>query len=228
MKGDFMANILVVEDDAALNRSVCSYLTLRGHDATGALSAIEAYEALATGAVDLIVSDIMMPDIDGFEFAEAVRRNDESMPILFLTARDDMASKQRGYALGIDDYLVKPFDLEELSLHITALLRRANINASKRMEIGSVVLDADEHAAYLSGELLDLTLREFEVLWKLLSNPRKAFTRSQLAGEFWETGGAGSRTVDVYVAKIRKAFAGCADFEIVTVHGLGYKAVVNG
>ena len=222
-----MANILVVEDDAALNRSVCSYLRMRGHEAVEAHSASEGYDALTAGGVDLIVSDIMMPGIDGFEFAESVRRQDEDVPILFLTARDDMASKQRGFALGIDDYLVKPFDLEELSLRITALLRRAHVNASKRIEVGSVMLDAEEHAAYLAGEQVDLTLREFEVLWKLLANPRKAFTRSQLAGEYWEGSTGGSRTVDVYIAKIRKAFASCGDFEIKTVHGLGYKAVLH-
>lgn len=219
-----MARILVVEDDIELNRTVCSYLRLRGHECVGCPGAAEAFDALYMGGVDLVVSDIMMPGIDGFELAEAVRRHDEELPILFMTARDDIAAKSRGYAVGIDDYLVKPFDLEELSLRVSALLRRAKVYTSKRLEVGSVVLDADEHAAYLSGEPVDLTLREFDVLWKLLANPKKAFTRSQLAGEYWENCG-GSRTIDVYVAKLRKCFAECDDFEIATVHGLGYKAV---
>ena len=223
-----MANILVVEDDAALNRSVCSFLRMSGHEPVAAHSAMEAFDVLASHAVDVVVSDIMMPGMDGFELAEAIRRNDAKLPILFLTARDDIASKQRGFKLGVDDYLVKPFDLQELSLRIEALLRRARLNSSKRIEIGAVLLDAEEHAAYLEGEQVDLTLREFEVLWKLLANPRKAFTRSQLTGDYWDAGAGGSRTVDVYVAKIRKSFSGCCDFEIQTVHGLGYKAVLNG
>ena len=222
-----MASILVVEDDAALNRSVCSFLRMAGHEPLAAHGALEAFDMLASNPVDVIVSDIMMPGMDGFELAEVIRRNDAELPILFLTARDDIASKQRGFKLGVDDYLVKPFDLQELSLRIEALLRRAHLNAAKRIEVGAVLLDADEHAAYLAGEQVELTLREFEVLWKLLANPRKAFTRSQLAGEFWDAGAGGSRTVDVYVAKIRKCFADCDDFEIQTVHGLGYKAVLN-
>lgn len=220
-----MAKILVVEDDVELNRTVCSYLRLHGHDTLGCLNATTAFDAIYEGGIDLVVSDIMMPGIDGFGLAEALRRHDAEMPLLFMTARDDMASKSRGFAMGIDDYLVKPFDLEELALRVDALLRRARVNSSKRIELGDVLLDADEHAAYLHGEPIELTVREFNVLWKLLTNPKKAFTRSQLAGEYWEDGG-GSRTIDVYVAKIRKAFAGCDDFSIKTVHGLGYKAVL--
>ncbi len=221
-----MARILVVEDDAELNRTVCSYLALRGHEAVGCLDATQAFDALYARDVDLVVSDIMMPGTDGFTLAEAVRRYDAELPILFMTARDDMAAKQRGYAAGIDDYLSKPFDLEELALRVNALLRRAKVNLSRRIEMGRVTLDVDERAAYLDGEAVDLTLREFEVLWKLLANPRKAFTRNQLVGEYW--GGGATRTVDVYVAKIRKCFADCDDFSIVTVHGLGYKAVPRG
>ena len=222
-----MARILVIEDDAELRRTVCSYLRMRGHDPVACAGAGEAFDALYEGGADLVVSDVMMPGMDGFGLAETLRRQDAELPILFMTARDDMAAKQRGYAAGIDDYLVKPFDLEELALRIGALLRRAKVSAEKRIEMGAVVLDASEHAAYLDGEPVSLTAREFDVLWKLLANPKKAFTRSQLAGDFWEDGGGG-RTIDVYIAKIRKCFAGCDDFEIATVHGLGYKAVPRG
>ena len=176
-----MAKVLVVEDDAELNRTVCSYLRLRGHDCVGCPGVAEAFDAIYAGGVDLVVSDIMMPGTDGFGLTEAVRRHDAELPMLFMTARDDMASKSRGYAAGIDDYLVKPFDLEELALRVSALLRRARVNSSKRLEVGAVTLDADEHAAYLGDEAVDLTAREFDVLWKLLANPRHAFTRSQLA-----------------------------------------------
>ena len=224
-----MFKILVVEDDRELNRSVCAFLERNGYEAVGCLGANEAYDAMYGGTVfDLIISDIMMPGIDGFEFAETVRGLDKNIPILFMTARDDFAAKQRGFRAGIDDYLTKPIDLEELLLHVMALLRRAGVATSHKLEIGSLTLDADEHTAYMGGEEISLTVREFNLLYKLLSYPKKAFTRSQLMDEFWDgETGSGPRTVDVYMTKLRQKFADCKDFEIVTVHGLGYKAVLK-
>ena len=224
-----MFKILVVEDDRELNRSVCAFLGKNGYEATGCLSANDAYDAMYGGTVfDLIISDIMMPGIDGFEFAETVRGLDKDIPILFMTARDDFAAKQRGFRLGIDDYLTKPVDLEELLLHVMALLRRAGVATSHKLVIGTLTLDADEHTAYLAGEEIPLTVREFNLLYKLLSYPKKAFTRSQLMDEFWDgETGSGPRTVDVYMTKLRQKFANCDAFEIVTVHGLGYKAVLK-
>ena len=170
----------------------------------------------------------MMPGIDGFEFAQTVRKLNEDIPILFMTARDDFASKQRGYRIGIDDYMIKPIDLDELFLRIGALLRRAKIASSHRLEIGRLVLDADERTAVLDNEEIPLTAREFNILYKLLSYPKKTFTRSQLMDEFWETeSNTAPRAVDVYMTKLRDKFSGCDDFEIVTVHGLGYKAVMK-
>ena len=148
-----MFRILVVEDDQALNRSVCTYLRGQGFEATGCLSAREAYDAMYGVLFDLIVSDIMMPGEDGFEFAETVRSLNREIPILFMSARDDMAAKQRGFRLGIDDYMVKPIDLDELVLRIGALLRRARIAALRRLEVGNLVMDADERAAYLGGDI---------------------------------------------------------------------------
>ena len=223
-----MFKILVVEDDRELNRSVCSFLNRSGYEATGCLNATEGYDALYGNTFDLIVSDIMMPGIDGFEFAASVRELNENIPILFMTARDDIASKQRGFRIGVDDYMVKPIDLDELFLRIGALLRRAKIASSRKIEVGSFVMDADEHTAYLGEEEINLTNREFSILYKLLSYPKKAFTRSQLMDEFWDGDtGSGPRTVDVYMTKLRQKFADCDDFEIVTVHGLGYKAVLK-
>ncbi len=224
-----MFKLLVVEDDRELNRAVCSFLNRNGYDALGCLGANEAYDALYGGTVfDLVISDIMMPEIDGFAFASAIRDTDKSIPILFMTARDDFAAKQRGFRVGIDDYMVKPIDLEELLLRVEALLRRAGIAASHKLAVGALVLDADERSAVLKGEEVPLTVREFNLLYKLLSYPKKAFTRSQLMDEFWDgETGSGPRTVDVYMTKLRQKFAGCDDFEIVTVHGLGYKAVVK-
>ena len=223
-----MFKILVVEDDAELNHTVCSFLKQSGYGVTGCLNAVSAYDTMYNNSFDLIVSDIMMPGIDGYEFAKTVWELNENIPILFMTARDDFASKQKGYRIGIDDYMIKPVDLDELFLRIGALLRRAKIANSHRLEIGGLVLDADERTAVVDGEEIALTMREFNILYKLLSYPKKTFTRSQLMDEFWdmETNTA-PRAVDVYMTKLRDKFSGCDDFEIVTVHGLGYKAVVK-
>lgn len=223
-----MFKILVVEDDRELNQAVCSYLTQSGYKAVGCLGANDAYDTMYGNLFDLVISDIMMPGIDGYEFAGTVRELNEEIPILFMTARDDFASKQRGFRIGIDDYMVKPIDLDELILRIGALLRRAKIANSKKLTVGSLEMDAEEHTAYLCSEEIPLTVREFNLLYKLLSYPKKTFSRAQLMDEFWDVEtSSGSRTVDVYMTKLRDKFAGCSDFEIVTVHGLGYKAVVK-
>lgn len=223
-----MLRILVVEDDRELNHTVCSFLNQNGFDPVGCLGADEAYDAMYETAFDLIVSDIMMPGTDGFEFAETVRRLNQDIPILFMTARDDLAAKQRGFRVGVDDYMVKPIELDELILRLGALLRRAKIAVSKKLTVGGLVMDAEERTAAVNGEEIPLTVREFNLLFKLLSYPKKTFTRTQLMDEFWSADTqSGSRTVDVYITKLRDKFSHCKDFEIVTVHGLGYKAVLK-
>ena len=223
-----MFRILVVEDDKDLNRTVCAYLNSSGYQATGCLNANDAYDAMYSTMFDLIVSDIMMPEIDGFEFAKTVRSLNENIPILFMTARDDFAAKQRGYRIGVDDYMVKPIDLDELFLRIGALLRRAKIASSRKLEVGSFSMDMDEHTAQLDGSEISLTNREFNILYKLLSYPKKTFTRQQLMDEFWDMDTeTAPRAVDVYMTKLRSKLSGCEDFEIKTVHGLGYKAVIK-
>lgn len=223
-----MFKILVVEDDKDLNRTVCTFLNGSGYEATGCLNANDAYDAMYGNTFDLIVSDIMMPGIDGFEFARTVRSLNEDIPILFMTARDDFASKQRGYRVGIDDYMVKPIDLDELFLRIGALLRRAKIANSHKLEIGRLQLDMDGRTAIYDGCAVPLTAREFNILYKLLSYPDKTFTRTQLMDEFWDADtNTAPRAVDVYMTKLRGKFEGCDEFEIKTVHGLGYKAVIK-
>lgn len=223
-----MFRILVVEDDKYLNKSVCSFLNHSGYEATGCLNATDAYDAMYETMFDLIISDIMMPGVDGFEFAKNVRGLNQEIPILFMTARDDITSKQRGFRIGVDDYMVKPIDLNELFLRIGALLRRAKIASSRKLEVGSFTMDADEFTAELDGEEINLTKREFNILYKLLSYPKKTFTRQQLMDEFWDADTeTAPRAVDVYMAKLRGKLAGCEDFEIKTVHGLGYKAVIK-
>lgn len=223
-----MLKILLVEDDKELNQTICSYLNQNGYEAIGTLNANEAYDEMYKNMFCLIISDIMMPDIDGYEFAKTVRELDKDIPILFITARDDFESKRKGFRAGIDDYMIKPIDLDELLLRIEALLRRSKIAASKKIEIGSLKLDIEEHTAYLDNEEIPLTVREFDLLYKLLSYPKKTFTRAQLMDEFWDVNSnSSSRVVDVYMTKLRDKFSTCTDFEIVTVHGLGYKAVLK-
>ena len=195
-----MINILVLEDDAVLNKSVCTYLNDSGFSAKGFLKANDAYDAMNGGMFDLIISDIMMPGIDGFEFAENVRRINQQIPILFMSARDDLPAKQKGFRLGIDDYMVKPIDFEELLLRVRALLRRANIETEKKLTVGNLTLDGDGMTAEVDGEEVPVTPREFNILFKLLSYPKKIFSRAQLMDEFWEVDtDASLRSVDVYV-----------------------------
>ncbi len=223
-----MFNILIVEDDKALNKSFCSFLNQQGYNTVGCYNAEEAFVAMYETVFDIIISDIMMPGTDGFQFAKNVRSINESVPILFVTAKDDFASKERGYLAGIDDYMVKPIDLQELLLKIGAILRRAGINNSKVLTVGNFTMNLNEYTAYLDGKEIVLTTREFSLLYKLLSYPKKAFTRSQLMDEFWEADTeSGTRTVDVYMTKLRAKLADCNAFEIVTVRGLGYKAVIK-
>ena len=223
-----MIKILVVEDDKDLNRTMCSFLSQNGYEAQGCLLANDAYNAMYNKMFDLIISDIMMPQIDGFEFASTVRKINPSIPIIFVTARDDFSAKQKGFEAGIDDFMVKPIDLQELLLRISALMRRANIAQSKKITVGSFSMDADGRSASNSGEEINLTAREFNLLYKLLSYPKKTFTRVQLMDEFWDAdSNATPRAVDVYITKLRDKLSACKDFEIVTVHGLGYKAVLK-
>ena len=223
-----MVHVLVVEDDVRFNQIVCASLNAAGYAVQGCTNASEAFDALHDSGADIIISDIMMPGIDGFEFVEDVRRVNKRIPILLMTARDDLSAKRKGFRAGIDDYMVKPIDLDELLLRIEALLRRARIEDEKRLTVGKTVLDAEEVSVYVDGTPVTLTLREFQIIYKLLSYPRRTFSRAQLMDEFWsgETS-ASLRAVDVYITRIREKFSGCEDFKIVTVHGLGYKAVPN-
>ena len=222
-----MVCILLLEDDVQFNRIVCSYLTDSGYNVVGCHSAAEAFEQMERMSFDMIISDIMMKDVNGFEFAEQVRTINKDIPILFLTARDDLQSKERGYRMGIDDYIVKPVEMKEMVFRIEAILRRANIANKKKIIIGGLELDSVETAAYYNGENLGLSVKEFNILFKFLSYPKRTFTRTQLMNEFWGYDSESApRTVDVCITKLRAKISKCKDIEIVTVHGLGYKAVI--
>lgn len=222
-----MIHILVVDDDKKINQTVCAWLNDCGFEAKGVLSAAEAYDEMYNQLYELIISDIMMPEVDGFEFARTVREVNKRIPILFMSAKDDLPSKQKGFQLGIDDYMVKPIELAELEMRVRALLRRANIETERKLSVGNLVLDADGMTAEVDGEEIAVATREFNILYKLLSYQKKTFTRAQLMDEFWGVDSDTSlRAVDVYITKLRDKFSECDGFEIKTVRGLGYKAVL--
>lgn len=205
-----MIHILVVDDDKNLNQTVCTYLNDCGFEAKGVLSATEAYDEMYNNLYELIISDIMMPEIDGFEFAENVRQVNRQIPILFMSAKDDLPSKRKGFLVGIDDYMVKPVELAELEMRVRALLRRANIEMERKLVVANLELDADGMTASIDGEEISITTREFHILYKLLSYPKKTFTRAQLMDEFWGIdSGTSLRAVDVYITKLRDKFSAC-------------------
>ena len=223
-----MLNILLVEDDKDLNFLVSSYLKETGYNVVSVYNGLDALNKFDEECFDLILSDIMMPLCDGYQLAKDIREINEQIPIVFMSARDDKPSKQLGYRIGIDDYITKPFDLDELVFKINAISRRLKIKNVNEVVVGNFKMNQEEHVAYLNDEEVPLTVREFDILYKMLSYPKKTFTRSRLMEEFWGfDSSATSRTVDVYMAKLRDKTKECNGFEIQTVHGLGYKVVLK-
>ena len=223
-----MVKILVVEDDRAINGLVCTCLREHGYDVTACHNGQEGLNAYLGASFSMIISDIMMPVMDGYAFAQEVRAVNKDVPILFLTAKDEKESKLYAYKMGVDDYVVKPFDIDVFVLKVGAMLRRAGIAESKTLTVGNLTMNVEEHTAYVDGEEMPMTVREFDLLFKLLSYPKKTFTRSALMDEFWDyDSSATSRTVDVYMAKLREKTSVCDGFDILTVYGLGYKAVLR-
>lgn len=221
-----MFNILVVEDDAELNRLFCTVLEKNGYNPIGASDGEAALDIMQSEYIDLIITDIMMPRLDGFQLTESLRHTDRTTPVLLITAKDSFGDKQRGFLSGADDYMVKPVDVEEMLLRVGALLRRARIISDHRQVVGSTVLDYDALTVAVGKKETVLPQKEFYLLYKLLSAPGHIFTRQQLMDEIWgmesETE---ARTVDVHINRLRERFRDCTDFSIVTVRGLGYKAV---
>lgn len=223
-----MLRILVVEDDKDLNFQISSYLKMASHYVVSKYNGLDALSAFEQEKFDIIISDIMMPLCDGFELARQIRENNKDIPLIFMSARDDKPSKQLGYKVGVDDYITKPFDLDELVMKINAIARRLKIDSSDDLIVGNFRMNKDEHTAYISEEEVSLTVREFDILYHMLRFPKKTFTRSKLMEDFWGfDSSATSRTVDVYMAKLRDKTKSCDGFEIQTVHGLGYKVVLK-
>lgn len=219
-------NILVVEDDNILNKSFCLALRRHGFTAFGASDGLEALEISDHEHIDLVICDIMMPHMNGYELTEAMREAYPNLPILMVTARDSFSDKRLGFLAGTDDYMVKPIDIEEMMLRVNALLRRAQIVHERKLTVGSTVFYYDS-LVVKQGEIEEmLPQKEFYLVYLLLSYPAKTFTRDQLMDEIWGPDSeSDSRTVDVHINKIRERFKDSNDFEIVTVRGLGYKAV---
>lgn len=221
-----MFHILVVEDNADMRELFCTVLSDSGYQCLSAADGAEALEIMDKEYVDLIVADIMMPNMDGYELTKAIRAAKMELPILMVTAKDQFDDMQKGFRAGTDDYMIKPINVKELVLRVEALLRRAKIQSEKKITVGSTVLDYDALTVTIRGEETILPQKEFYLLYKLLSYPNKIFTRPQLMDEIWgmfsETD---ERTVNTHINRLRERFSGCRDFEIVTVRGLGYKAV---
>lgn len=223
-----MITIMLCEDDKELNMLTSTYLKKSGFNVISVFNGLDGITKFYEEKIDLVLSDIMMPLCDGIELAKTIRSQNEQIPIIFISARDDKPTKNLGYKVGVDDYITKPFDLDELVLKINAICRRLNINRPSEVVLGNLKMNAEEHYAMVDDEVLNLSVREFNILYYMIQNPKKIFTRSKLMEDFWDfDSSTTSRTVDVYMAKIRDKTKNCDGFEIETVHGLGYKVVLK-
>ena len=223
-----MFQILVVEDDINTRRLMCAVLERSGFQTQVAGSGREALEVLERKHIDLIVTDIMMPQMDGFELTEIIRSGGSTIPMLMVTAKETREDKRHGFRIGIDDYMVKPVDEEEMVLRIHALLRRSRIVNERKPTVKNVTLYYDAVSAEMDGERFEMPQKEFLLLYKLLSYPNKIFTRRQLMDEIWDMESeSDERTVDVHISRLRDRFRATDAFEILTVRGLGYKAVIK-
>ena len=221
-----MFNIMVVEDDRNTRKLMAAVLEQNGYTPVLAKDGLDALEVMDHTMVDLIILDVMMPNMDGYEFAQTLRESGCNLPILMVTAKETIQDKKKGFMLGVDDYMVKPVDEEEMILRISALLRRSKIANEHKLTVGSTKLDYDAMSVDDGGKTLVLPQKEFLLLYKLLSYTDKIFTRRQLMDEIWDMDSeSDERTVDVHINRLRDKFGKNPDFEIVTVRGLGYKAV---
>ena len=217
---------MIVEDDANQRKLMSAVLEQYGYNVIQAVDGIDALEQLDKKHIDLIILDIMMPRMDGFEFTETIRQSGISTPILMVTAKTSPVDKRKGFIIGTDDYMTKPVDEEEMVLRVGALLRRAKIASEKKLTVGSTSLHYDSFTVVCGDTTNEHPQKEFLLLFKLLSYPGKIFTRRQLMDEIWDMDSeSDERTVDVHVSRLREKYRNNPDFEIVTVRGLGYKAV---
>lgn len=223
-----MIKIIVVEDDVKLNNLIKIVLEKSNYIVDSVYEPYEALEKMENNVYHLIISDVMMPNMNGFDFVKEIRETNKDIPILFITAKDEFEDKLIGFSVGADDYMVKPIDIKELVLRVNALLKRAKINMEHKLVISNTTLDFDSLTVYHNDEATILPLKEFKILFKLLSYPNKIFTRGQIMNDCWGMYSESlDRTIDVHITHLREKFANNNDFSIVTVRGLGYKAVIN-
>lgn len=223
-----MFNILVVEDDKNLRKLMTAVLKQKGYNIYSAKDGLEALEILEGNHIDLLISDIMMPDMDGYALTKELRDANYNLPILMVTAKDTFEDKKKGFQVGTDDYMVKPIDMDEMVLRVAALLRRSKIMNEHILKIGNIELNHETLTVSRNSEAIILPKKEFYLLFKLLSYPKKIFTRQQLMDEIWGIDAqTDERTVDVHIKRLRERFADFTEFEIVTVRGLGYKVEKN-
>lgn len=220
-----MVTVLVVEDDKNLRKLMEVVLRQNGYNVLTATDGLQALEILDKQQVDLLISDIMMPNLDGYSLTEEIRKIKNNLPVLMVTAKETLEDKKKGFLVGTDDYMVKPIDMDEMLLRVAALLRRSRIANERRITIGEVELDYDALTVSRKNRVIQLPKKEFYLLFKLLSYPRQIFTRQQLMDEIWGMDAdTDERTVDVHIRRLREKFADYKEFRIVTVRGLGYKA----
>lgn len=220
-----MVTILLAEDDPNLRKLMTAYLEQNNYQVIQAKSGKQALNMLEQQHIDMLISDVMMPEMNGLELSAMLREANYQFPILMVTAKETLEDKKKGFRAGTDDYMVKPVDMEEMLLRVEALLRRAKINNEKQLTIGDVVLDYEKLTVQTPDETIELPKKEFYLLYKLLSYPKKIFTRAQLMDEIWGYDAeADERTVDVHIKRLREKFEHVTDFQIVTIRGLGYKA----
>ncbi len=223
-----MVCIMVVEDNNNTRKLMEAVLLQNGYEVILAEDGIDALEKMENHHVDLIIVDLMMPRMNGYEFTEALRKCNYSLPILMVTAKETPADKKKGFIVGTDDYMVKPVDEEEMLLRIAALLRRSKIANEHQLTVGNTILDYDALTVSHNGNVQELPNKEFMLLFKLLSYQNKIFTRRSLMDELWDMDSdTDERSIDVHINRLRDRFKGNTDFEILTVRGLGYKAVIK-
>ncbi|MDO4491628.1 MAG: response regulator transcription factor [Lachnospiraceae bacterium] len=222
-----MATILIVEDDRNMRLLTAARLGDQ-YNTVCACDGVEALELLHRGGIDMIVADIMMPRMDGYELLRTIRGEGYTTPFLLLTAKESLEDKQQGFSLGTDDYMTKPFSSDELLWRVGALLRRANIAQSKRIEVGSVTVDSEKYAVYTNERYIEFPKKEFDILFKLLSYPDRIFSKEQLLDSIWGVHAeSGEDTVKTHISRIRNKLKEISEFSIITIKGLGYKADIH-
>ena len=222
-----MATILVVEDDRNMRLLTAARLGDQ-YTVVVACDGVEALEQIHKGGIDMIVADIMMPNMDGYELLKTVREEGYTTPFLLLTAKESLDDKQQGFSLGTDDYMTKPFSSDELLWRVSALLRRANITQDKKIVIGSVTVDSEKYAVYSNEEYIEFPKKEFDLLFKLLSYPDRIFSKEQLLDSIWGFNAeSGEETIKTHISRIRNKLKNIKEFSIITIKGLGYKADIS-